>query len=50
MFCFEVEGQEFGMKPMNCPGHCLMFKHDVRSLEGFTDEICGLWRPNIAMN
>ena len=31
MFCFEVEGQEFGMKPMNCPGHCLMFKHDVRS-------------------
>ena len=19
------------MKPMNCPGHCLMFKHDVRS-------------------
>merc|ERR1740138_141763 len=31
MFCFEVEGQEFGMKPMNCPGHCLMFKHRLRS-------------------
>ena len=31
MFCFDVEGAEFGMKPMNCPGHCLMFKHDVRS-------------------
>jgi hypothetical protein len=25
MFIFNVEGQEFGMKPMNCPGHCLMF-------------------------
>lgn len=25
MFCFDVEGQEFAMKPMNCPGHCLMF-------------------------
>lgn len=31
MFCFDVEGQEFGMKPMNCPGHCLMFAHRIRS-------------------
>ena len=31
MFTFEVEGAEFGMKPMNCPGHCLMFKHALRS-------------------
>jgi threonyl-tRNA synthetase len=31
MFVFDVEGQEFGMKPMNCPGHCLMFAHRVRS-------------------
>jgi threonyl-tRNA synthetase len=31
MFIFDVEGQEFGMKPMNCPGHCLMFAHRVRS-------------------
>lgn len=31
MFRFDVEGQEFGMKPMNCPGHCLMFAHRVRS-------------------
>ncbi|KAK4764411.1 hypothetical protein SAY87_013849 [Trapa incisa] len=31
MFVFEVEKQEFGLKPMNCPGHCLMFKHRVRS-------------------
>ncbi|CAI8587182.1 unnamed protein product [Vicia faba] len=28
---FQVDKQEFGLKPMNCPGHCLMFKHRVRS-------------------
>ncbi|KAI3877884.1 hypothetical protein MKW92_000332 [Papaver armeniacum] len=31
MFVFEIENQEFGLKPMNCPGHCLMFNHRVRS-------------------
>ncbi|KAF3780423.1 Threonine--tRNA ligase [Nymphaea thermarum] len=31
MFVFEVEKQEFALKPMNCPGHCLMFDHRVRS-------------------
>ena len=31
MFMFDVEGQEFGMKPMNCPGHCLIFDHSLRS-------------------
>ncbi|KAJ7953654.1 threonine--tRNA ligase, mitochondrial [Quillaja saponaria] len=31
MFVFEIEKQEFGLKPMNCPGHCLIFKHRVRS-------------------
>jgi threonyl-tRNA synthetase len=31
MFCFEVEGQEWAMKPMNCPGHCLMFGSSIRS-------------------
>jgi len=31
MFTFEVEKQEWGMKPMNCPGHCLLFKHTTRS-------------------
>ena len=34
MFCFPIEGQEFGLKPMNCPGHCLMFKHRKRSYRG----------------
>lgn len=31
MFTFDVEGQEFGLKPMNCPGHCLMFRSRARS-------------------
>lgn len=31
MFGFNVESQEFGLKPMNCPGHCLMFAHRTRS-------------------
>ncbi|KAI6205375.1 hypothetical protein M3Y94_00785100 [Aphelenchoides besseyi] len=25
MFCFEVEKEQFALKPMNCPGHCLLF-------------------------
>ncbi|KAF5746625.1 threonine--tRNA ligase mitochondrial [Tripterygium wilfordii] len=31
MFLIEIEKQEFGLKPMNCPGHCVMFRHRVRS-------------------
>ena len=31
MFGFDAEKQEFGMKPMNCPGHCVMFSHRKRS-------------------
>merc|ERR1711966_173134 len=31
MFCFDVEGKEWAMKPMNCPGHCLMFGSAIRS-------------------
>jgi threonyl-tRNA synthetase len=31
MFCFDVEGTEWAMKPMNCPGHCLMFAGKIRS-------------------
>ncbi|KAK0086695.1 hypothetical protein PV325_002692 [Microctonus aethiopoides] len=29
MFSFDVEKETFALKPMNCPGHCLMF--DVRN-------------------
>lgn len=25
MFFTDIEGREFAVKPMNCPGHCLMF-------------------------
>ncbi|XP_015913260.1 threonine--tRNA ligase 1, cytoplasmic isoform X2 [Parasteatoda tepidariorum] len=31
MFSFEVEKQTFALKPMNCPGHCLIFDHRPRS-------------------
>jgi threonyl-tRNA synthetase len=31
MFSFEVEKQTYALKPMNCPGHCLMFAHSERS-------------------
>ncbi|KAH3684049.1 hypothetical protein WICPIJ_004987 [Wickerhamomyces pijperi] len=31
MFTFDVEKEKFGLKPMNCPGHCLMFKSRERS-------------------
>ena len=31
MFQFEVEGQTFALKPMNCPGHCVMFASELRS-------------------
>ncbi|CEM01498.1 unnamed protein product [Vitrella brassicaformis CCMP3155] len=26
MYTFDVEKQEWGLKPMNCPGHCIMFQ------------------------
>lgn len=31
MFTFDVEKESFGLKPMNCPGHCLMFGARERS-------------------
>lgn len=31
IFKFEVDKEQFAMKPMNCPGHCLMFDHRPRS-------------------
>jgi threonyl-tRNA synthetase len=35
MFRVEVEGRDFGLKPMNCPGHCLLYSlspHSYREL------------------
>ncbi len=31
MFLFETEEQSYGLKPMNCPGHMLVFASEVRS-------------------
>ncbi|TSK38388.1 putative threonine--tRNA ligase 2, cytoplasmic [Bagarius yarrelli] len=31
IFSFPVEQDIFALKPMNCPGHCLMFSHRPRS-------------------
>jgi len=31
MFFLESEGQEFALKPMNCPGHCVMMGQRIRS-------------------
>ncbi|KAJ3262178.1 threonyl-tRNA synthetase [Chytriomyces hyalinus] len=31
MFHFDVEKETFSLKPMNCPGHCLIFGHRDRS-------------------
>lgn len=30
MFRFDVEKESFGLKPMNCPGHCLIFDQRPR--------------------
>lgn len=27
MFTFDVEKERYGLKPMNCPGHCKIFAH-----------------------
>ncbi len=31
MFSLDVEKRKWALKPMNCPGHCLIFKHRERS-------------------
>ncbi|EGF83910.1 hypothetical protein BATDEDRAFT_18299 [Batrachochytrium dendrobatidis JAM81] len=31
MFALDVEKEKFALKPMNCPGHCLIFKNRDRS-------------------
>lgn len=31
MFTFEIEGQDYAIKPMNCPGHILVYKSQTRS-------------------
>ncbi|XP_022920739.2 threonine--tRNA ligase 1, cytoplasmic isoform X1 [Onthophagus taurus] len=31
MFSFDIEKEKFALKPMNCPGHCLIFDNRNRS-------------------
>ncbi|KAI9105759.1 hypothetical protein DFS34DRAFT_27701 [Phlyctochytrium arcticum] len=31
MFVLDVEKERWALKPMNCPGHCVMFRHRERS-------------------
>lgn len=31
MFLFAIEGQEYSLKPMNCPSHCLIFNRSAHS-------------------
>jgi threonyl-tRNA synthetase len=31
IFILQSDGQGFGMKPMNCPAHCLMFSNEQRT-------------------
>jgi threonyl-tRNA synthetase len=31
VFIFKADNTGFGMKPMNCPGHALMFANEIRS-------------------
>ncbi|MFH1782012.1 MAG: threonine--tRNA ligase [Candidatus Omnitrophota bacterium] len=31
MYIFKVEGEEYAIKPMNCPAHMIIYKSDIRS-------------------
>lgn len=31
MYFTKVDDQDYALKPMNCPGHCMIYKDDVRS-------------------
>ena len=31
MYSLNIEGEQWFLKPMNCPGHCVVFDHKVRS-------------------
>lgn len=35
----DVEGDEYQIKPMNCPFHCLVYKDDLRSYRSERDVI-----------
>jgi threonyl-tRNA synthetase len=47
MFVLNIEGQEYSLKPMNCPSHCLIYNRDVKSYKDLPVRIadfCNLHR------
>lgn len=41
MFLLDVDKEQFGLKPMNCPAHAMMFRHRVS-----TNETAPVWIAN----
>jgi threonyl-tRNA synthetase len=51
MFRLEIEEQDFGLKPMNCPGHCLLYSqrpHSYRQLPFRVAEAGNLHRNELS--
>lgn len=48
VFQLDIEGQTFALKPMNCPGHCLLYKMDRYSYRELPLRIadCGVLHRN----
>lgn len=40
MFTLEVEGQDYVLKPMNCPGHILIYQRGTRSYRDLPIRLC----------
>ncbi len=50
MFVLEVDGEEFSLKPMNCPSHCLIYllkNHSYRELPLRIADFCFLHRNEV---
>ena len=51
MFLLDIEGQEFSLKPMNCPSHCLIYKRDTKSYKDLPirlADFCSLHRNELS--
>lgn len=51
MFIVNIEGQEHSLKPMNCPSHCLIFNHGIKSYKDLPIRIadfCNLHRNELS--
>ncbi|HXL43207.1 MAG TPA: threonine--tRNA ligase [Gaiellaceae bacterium] len=51
MFTLEAEGHEYGLKPMNCPGHCVLYgqtPHSYRELPRRLAEAGNLHRNELS--